>query len=361
MGPPARRTPRERLEYRAARALTGLPPRAKVRLSGRPPVMVDGQTLDPEFQLTLAVMERRGDPPLETLPPPEARARAQRQAVSFAGPPIPVGDVRDLEVPGAEGDLAARLYTPLPEPVRPAPLLVYLHGGGYVIGDLESHDQPCRLLCRQAGVHVLAVDYRLAPEHPFPAAADDATAVLRWALAHAEDLGADPGRVAVGGDSAGGNLAAVACQDLRDAGGRQPALQLLIYPGTDFRGGHPSVDLFGDGFYLTRSQMDWFGAQYAGAGADLSDPRLSPLLGDLRSLPPAIVVTAAMDPLRDEGEAYAEALREAGTPVMLRRFPGLIHAFVNFIGVSRVARDAVVEMAGGLRALLTPPATSPHG
>jgi acetyl esterase len=306
-------------------------------------------------------MERRGDPPLETLPPPAARARAQRQAVSFAGPPIPVGDVRDLQVPGAEGPLGARLYAPLPEPVRPAPLLVYLHGGGYVIGDLESHDQPCRLLCRQAGVHVLAVDYRLAPEHPFPAAADDAGAVLRWALEHAAELGADPGRVAVGGDSAGGNLAAVACQDLRDQGGRQPALQLLIYPGTDFRGGHPSVDLFGDGFYLTRSQMDWFGAQYAGHGADLSNPRLSPLLGDLRSLPPAIVVTAAMDPLRDEGEAYAEALREAGTPVMLRRCPGLIHAFVNFIGVSRVARDAVVEMAGGLRALLTPPATSPHG
>jgi acetyl esterase len=200
---------------------------------------------------------------------------------------------------------------------------------------------------------VLAIDYRLAPEHPFPAAADDARAALRWAVEHAEELGADPARVGVGGDSAGGNLAAVTAQLAARDGGPAPVLQLLIYPVTDFtRRTGRSRELFAEGFLLTSSEMEWFEDNYLGVAREAaSDPRVSPLLGeDLGGLAPAIVVTAAFDPLRDEGEAYAHALRAAGTPVTLRRFRGFIHAFINLGGVSRASREAVAEIAGMTRA-----------
>ena len=350
-------TVREKIEYRAAVLMGALPPSIQVRLSGRPAVQLDGDTLAPDLQLSLAVLERRGLPPVETLAPEAARAERRRLAALYAGRRAQVGAVRDLDVRTDAARMRARHYAP-PEsaeaPSQPRPLLVYYHGGGFTYGDLETHDGFCRLLCRHAGVHVLAIDYRLAPEHPFPASVEDAREALRWALEHAGELGADPAAVGVGGDSAGGNLAAVVSQLAARDSGPAPALQLLIYPVTDLtRRTGSSRELFGEGFLLTSSEMEWFDNNYLGdARADAAtDPRVSPLYGeDLGGLAPAIVVTAAFDPLRDEGEAYAAEMRAAGTPVLLRRFPGFIHAFINLTGVSAPCRDAVMEIAGMTRA-----------
>jgi acetyl esterase len=345
-------TARERFEYRAGRLLAALPPQVQVRLSGKPPVSIDGDTLAPEMQLSLAVLERRKLPAPETLSPQAARAERRRLAAVYAGRRVEVAAVRDLEIETDAGPLQARQYVPAEQAPAP-PLLVYYHGGGFTYGDLETHDGVCRLLCKHSGAHVLAIDYRLAPEHPFPAAVEDARAALRWAIAHAPELGADPARVGVGGDSAGGNLAAVTAQLAARDGGPAPVLQLLIYPVTDFtRATGRSRELFGEGFLLTSSEIDWFDENYLGAGREAaSDPRVSPLYGeDLGDLAPAIVVTAAFDPLRDEGEAYAEAMRAAGTPVTLRRFEGFIHAFINLGGVNPACREAVAEIAGMTRA-----------
>ena len=268
-----------RAQQWAVQALDRLPASLQVRLSGRPPVQVDGETLAPEVQLALAMLERRREPAPETLPPAESRARRRRLSAVYAGKPTPVGAVTDLELDGAVA-LRARHYAPA-EPGEPHPLLVYYHGGGFTYGDLETHDGVCRILCRHAGAHLLAVDYRLAPEHPFPAAVEDACAALQWAFAHAGDLGADPRRVGVGGDSAGGNLAAVVAQLAARDGGPAPALQLLIYPVVDFSRRRRSRELFGDGFLLTNSEMDWFETNYLGSErASARDPRASPLLAD---------------------------------------------------------------------------------
>jgi acetyl esterase len=270
----------------------------------------------------------------------------------YRGRRFEVGAVQDLELPGGAGRLHARHYAPR-ELGDPHPLLVFYHGGGFTYGDLDTHDGTCRLLCRHAGAHVLAIDYRLAPENPFPAAVEDARVALAWAWENAAALGADPSRVGVSGDSAGGNLAAVAAQLAARDGGPAPVLQLLIYPATDFTRRRRSRELFGEGFLLTNDEMDWFEANYLGeARTHAGDPRASPLLAqDLSGLAPAFVVTAAFDPLRDEGEEYARALRAAGTPATVRRFPGFIHAFVAAAGVSRPARDAVIEIAGVTRGM----------
>jgi acetyl esterase/lipase len=340
-----------KLEQWGAQVLGALPPRVQVRLSGKPPVRIDGDTLAPEAQLLLTVLDRRREPPLETLSPADAREARRRLTAVYAGKPAPVGTVEDFEIDGTVS-LRARHYSP-PEPGGPHPLLVYYHGGGFTYGDLDTHDGVCRVLCRHSGAHVLAVDYRLAPEHPFPAAVEDARAALRWAFANAQRLGADPGRVGVGGDSAGGNLAAVVSQLAAGDGGPAPALQLLIYPATDMTTRRRSRELFREGFLLTDGEMNWFEDNYLGtARTHAGDPRASPLLAeDLSGLAPAIVVTAAFDPLRDEGEAYAQALQGAGTPTTLRRFPGFIHGFINAAGVSRTARDALVEIAGVTRGM----------
>jgi len=345
-------TPQQRAEQLIVRALAALPPAVQVRLSGKPPVRIDGDTLAAEMQLTLALLERRGEPAPETLGPVHARRERRRLAAIYAGRPASVGAVRELEIEG-EPPLRARHYAPL-DPGGPQPLLVYYHGGGFTYGDLDTHDGVCRMLCRHAGVHVLAVDYRLAPEDPFPAAVEDARRALAWACRRAALLGADGERIAVGGDSAGGNLAAVVAQLAARDGGPATAVQLLIYPATDFSRRRRSRELFGEGFLLTEAEMDWFERNYLGSDAARKlDPRASPLLAeDLSGLAPAIVVTAAFDPLRDEGEEYASALRAAGTPVALRRFPGFIHAFIGGCGVSRACREAVIEIAGATRAML---------
>jgi acetyl esterase len=340
-----------RIEHQLARALAGLPPSVQVRLSGRPPVRLDGDTLAPEMQLALRLLERRGETQPEAGSPAQARLARRKLAAVYAGTPVAVGSVRDLEIDAAV-PVRARHYAPA-ELGGPHPLLVYYHGGGFTYGDLETHDGVCRMICRHAGAHVLAVDYRLAPEHRFPAAVEDARSALAWAHANAAALGADPGRVGVGGDSAGGNLAAVAAQLAAHDGGPPPVLQLLIYPATDFTSRRRSRELFGEGFLLSDSEMNWFEDNYLGPErADAADPRASPLLAqDLSGLAPALVVTAAFDPLRDEGEQYALALQEAGTPATMRRFPGFIHAFIAAAGVSRSCRDALIEIAGATRAM----------
>ena len=333
-----------------ARLLARLPPRLQVALSGESPLSVDGQTLDPHVQLVRALRRRRGRGGLCEPTPEVARRIFRRECVLFRGSVTPVGSVRDFDIPGPGGPLRMRHYAP--EAREPRPLTVYLHGGGYVIGDLDTHDEACRILCRHASVHLLSVDYRLAPEHAFPAALDDTLAALRWAQAHAAELGADPARVAVGGDSAGGNLAAVASQlNARD---RPPFAQLLIYPPTDSETRRPSQTLFSDGYFLSQRDRDDFARHYLeGTGVTGDDPRVSPLFApDLSGLAPALVVTAGFDILRDEAEAYHAALAAAGATARLTKLTAHGHGFLHMTGVSPGARAAMVRVAEDWRALL---------
>src|SRR4051812_30792310 len=335
------------MQSRLARAMASLPPRVQVKLSRRPPIVVDGQRLDPEMQLMLSLRDVIGEPVWdERLTIARARALAREEAAMAKGTRrVPVGPVRELEVVG----MRARHYAP-PEDTAPRPLLVFYHGGGFVVGDLDTHDAPCRVLCRHAGIHVLWVDSRRAREHVSPAYLDDAHAAFAWARAHGRELGGD-GTVAVGGDSAGGNLAAVVAQETRGPEG--PDAQLLIYPSVDASRRRRSHELFGEGFFLTDTLMEWYAGHFLGPDADPADPRRSPLLAtDLSGLAPALVVTAGFDPLRDEGEAYAAALAAAGVRVLDRRFTGLFHTFINCIGISPVCRAAMAEVGGMLRALL---------
>lgn len=261
----------------------------------------------------------------------------------------PVAGVEDTVVGGAEGDLPARIYRPDTADAA-VPTLVFFHGGGFVIGDLETHDDVCRLLCSSGEMVVVSVDYRLAPEHPFPAAPQDALAATRWCHAHVGDLGGDPSRLAAGGDSAGGNLAAVVAQQLN--GTDTPvAAQLLIYPAVDQHADREwaSGTENATGYYLTRTDIDWFGHQYA---ADPDSPLASPLLQPLTGLPPAVVGTAGFDPLRDMGDAYAEALTAAGVTVVHRPHPSLIHGFVNFAVISPLAKHSLEAMGRDLAALM---------
>ena len=337
----------------AFRTAMRLSPRTQQLLSGGSPVTLDGQTLAPEMQLFLKMLELNATDPTAATPG-QARAFADGTAAMVAGLPDEVAWTRDFEVAGADGPLRARMYVPHERAEDQAgPLLVFFHGGGFVIGGFITHDAPCRTLAVHGGVRVVSVEYRLAPEHPFPAAPADCLAAFNDIVARADELGADPERIAVGGDSAGGALSAITSIQARDAGGPQPAFQLLIYPVTDMASKSRSYHLFKDGFFLTEEQMDWYGSHYLPPGIDHADPLVSPLLApSLEGLPPAHVVTAGFDPLRDEGEAYADRLREAGVPVTLRRQPGLIHGFINMMGTGRAARAATVEMGGVLRQAL---------
>jgi acetyl esterase len=284
-------------------------------------------------------------PGAEELPVPDGRAVLRRTA-SYAAREQRIGSVRALEVAGRP----ARLYVPTGAQ-EPGALLVYLHGGGFWGGDLDSHDGVCRFLAEQSTVRVLSVDYRLAPEHRFPAAYDDAVAAYRWAVEHAPELGADPDRLGVGGDSAGGNLAAgVAIEAARQ--GWPCAVQLLVYPATQARRETRSLDLFGEGFYLTRGFMARADDSYCD-GVPADDPRLSPLAAELpANLAPALLYTAGFDPLRDEGEAYGDRLRAAGVPVEATRFADQIHGFFNIVGVGTTSRAANLRVARQLAAAL---------
>ncbi len=330
----------------------GLSPRVQRRLFGRPPT-IDGQTLASDIHALIKLAELAGDTSFTGgLPPEGAREQSRRgSAATAAQPPIAMARVEARQIPGQGGTIPARFYVPKGLPAGEAPpLLLYFHGGGWVIGDLDTHDDVCRFLAAAADVAVLAVDYRLAPEHPFPAPVEDAWASFAWAVANAAELGIDPARIGVGGDSAGGNLAAVVSLLARADGGAALAMQLLIYPPTDSAGDLPSRQLFCEGFMLTKDDMDTFEAHYLPPGTDATDPRVSILLApDLTGLPPAYLVTAGFDPLRDEGEAYGRRMREAGVQVALRRQPHLIHGFANMTAVSRTSRAAMLEAAGALR------------
>ncbi|GAA4708242.1 alpha/beta hydrolase [Nocardioides conyzicola] len=330
----------ERVNTIGLRVALALPPRVQRVLAGRR-VVVDGAPLAVDTQLMLRMQRLVREPGAETLPIPDGRRAVRRHARMAAGHQ-PVGAVRDLTVAG----LPARLYTPS---LSRGPLLVFFHGGGFMYGDLESHDAPCRHLAEQSGVRVLAIDYRLGPERPFPAAYDDAVAAYRWVVEHADDLDVDRARLAVGGDSAGANLAiGVAIEAAR--AGLPLAFQLLVYPVTDAVRDTASARLFADGFYLTKAFMDLAGECYVG-DTDPRDPRVSPAYADLPpGLAPAYVATAGFDPLRDEGEAFAGRLAEAGVPVELRRYDDQIHGFFNVVGVGRSARAANAEIAAALRA-----------
>jgi len=340
----------EHLQRVVARAFGRLPGPMLVRLSGRPAVEIDGQTLDSHVQWVLSMRARRGHPGLVEPTPQAGRARFRRECRVMGSPVTEAGPVRDFDIPGPAGPLRVRHYAPVVDGARP--LTVYLHGGGFTIGDLDTHDEPCRILCREGRMHVLSVDYRLAPEHPFPAAPDDTLAALRWAQANAAGLGADPARVAVGGDSAGGNLAAVISQET--ARDRSPAAQLLIYPATDSETRRPSEAKYSDGFFLGMADRTGFSRCYTGGtGHTGYEPRVSPLRApDLSGLPPALVATAGFDILRDEGDAYAEALEAAGNRVEHLRFPSLGHGFIHMTTITPAARQAMVRIAREWRALL---------
>jgi len=350
LSPPARAL--RRLELLAIGQLFRLPPRMKTWLSGKPGVVVEGLALHPDMQLLISARAwRNGRGFMRSREPAAARASMRREALWYSNEGPPIGAVTDRTIAGPAGPLRARLYRSA-EPSGPHPLIVFFHGGGFVTGDLDTHDEACRWLCHDAGANVLAVEYRLAPEHRFPAAVEDAVAAFRWAAEHAAELGADPSRLGVAGDSAGGNLAAVVAQLCAGDGGPAPSLQVLVYPKTDQRQQHRSLQLFADGFFLTRADIDWFDESYLGPrGEHRLDPRASPALAaDLGKLCRAIVVTAGFDPLRDEGDEYAALLERAGVPTTLLRFEGMIHGFINMGSVSPRAREAWSEVGRQVRA-----------
>ncbi|MEP6814046.1 MAG: alpha/beta hydrolase [Marmoricola sp.] len=341
---------KERIEGGVLRGAMNLPPRVQRLLTVRP-VRLDGLTLATEMQLMLRLQTIAREPKIEELPLPEARQAMLRQT-RYVGGEVPIAATRDLTVDGAAGRLRARLYVPaaLVSASTPAsPLLMFLHGGGMMYGDLETHDPACRFLAEQSGVRVLSIDYRLAPEHQFPAAVEDSAAAYRWVVAHAEDLGADPARLAVGGDSAGGYLSATTAMTAAEEG-LPLAFQLLVYPCTDFTKESPSRRLFSEGFVLSKRFMDGAQAAYFPPGTDLFDPQASVLMRQKfpDGLAPAYVVTAGFDPLRDEGEAYAALLAEHGASVEVKRFPDLTHGFLNVVGCGRTCLAANAEIASKL-------------
>ncbi|MDB5899170.1 MAG: alpha/beta hydrolase fold-3 domain protein [Ramlibacter sp.] len=311
--------------------------------------------LHPQAQALMRLMEERGVPPTHSLGPQQARD-FYRERRTFTQPDPPeVGAVRDLAAPGPAGPIPLRSYRPMgAAPGTVLPVLVYYHGGGWVIGDLDTHDVLCRQLCNGSGCAVVAVDYRMGPEARFPAAVDDAIAAARWVSRHATELKIDPARLAVGGDSAGGNLAAVVALAARDSADLPIAFQLLIYPATDQRRGWPSHTSNGQGYLLTRDTMDYFHDHYIDDKKHDLDWRASPLLHpDHAKLPPAFVLTAGYDPLRDEGLQYAHALSAAGSRAALVNFERQIHGFITMGRVIDEANTAVQLCAAQLKEALS--------
>lgn len=280
--------------------------------------------LDPQAKAILDASAQLNLPELHTLTPAEARERMAAMRVPVEGEPV--ASIENRAIPGPLGEIPVRIYRPAA--AGPLPVLVYYHGGGWVVGDLEYQDAACRFLANHVPCAVVSVDYRMAPEHKFPAPLEDCYAATKWVAENATAIGADASRIAIGGDSAGGNLAAAVALMARDRGGPGLAHQLLVYPVTDFNLETGSYLANAEGYMLTRESMRWFWNHYLSTPEDGADPLASPLRAeDLRGLPPATVFTAEFDPLRDEGEAYGERLRQAGVPVEVTRYDGLIHGF----------------------------------
>lgn len=331
------------------RSLMKLPKPVIRKLAGKP-IVVDGKTLHPEMQLVLRLEKLEG-PSVETLPITRGRKQVVSSARLAGGSPS-IGAVTDRTIDGPAGKLNLRFYTP--SGMRgAAPALFFIHGGGWIYGDLESHDATCRFLAEEAQVRVIAVDYRLAPEAPFPAAFDDTWAAYQWIVDHAQGIGVDVHRLAVGGDSAGGNLAAIIAQQAVREDFHPPTFQLLIYPATDFVTESASRTTYAKGYYLTKAFMDLANENYLLGDEELDDPRLSPVRNDVKGVAPAYVVTAGFDPLLDEGKDYADKLRDAGVPVEYRCEEGLIHGFANMVALGSAAPKAMRRAAAALARGLT--------
>jgi acetyl esterase len=317
-------------------------------LSG-PPVTVDGRTLDSRTQWLLQLLARSGQPPIEKSSVAEARANYDSFMLQMGGSAAPIGEMIDRTIDGPAGRMRVRLYRPAATVARLLPAILFFHGGGWVMGSLEGYDLICRYFYARTGCAVVAIDYRLAPEHKFPAPIDDAVAAFRWLAGEAVALGIDPARIVIAGDSAGGNVAAAATRLLRDEP-RPPCLQWLMFPATDFAFDTPSYRSCGEGFFVTRAAMEWFRGHYLNDPAEAEDPRASPLrAADLSGLAPALVFTNGIDPLRDEGRAYADRLAAANVKTIHREFDSLIHGFVGMRGALQAAARAMDDMVAGLR------------
>jgi acetyl esterase len=303
--------------------------------------------LDPQVEALLDKIASLNGPKMHQLTPTQAR---QMAAMMFRTAPEKIEPVEKIEnrtIPGPAGAIPIRIY--IPPGAGPFPVLVFIHGGGFVICDLDTHDTPCRALTNQAGCVTVSVDYRLAPEHKFPAAVEDCYAATKWVSEHAAELNADPNRLAVGGDSAGGNLSAVITQLARDAGGPKIIFQLLVYPGTDFSMDSDSHKAFTNHFLLPKD-IQYFVGHYLPAGADINDSRISPIRArSFAGLPPALIITAEYDPLRDEGEAYGSKLRAAAVPATVTRYEGMIHGFFSMSDYLDKGKLAIAESAAALR------------
>jgi acetyl esterase len=329
-----------------------LPPWLKHLAAGGKRITIDGNTLDATLQLILIAKGRTRTSSFSADGDLEVARALMRKSNAATNTHLAV-PTTDLTIPGPGRSLRARHYRPAV--AEAAPLLVFFHGGGFVMGDIESHDGLCRMICSDAAIHVLSVDYRLAPEHPAPAAVDDCVAAYRWARGHAAELGADPSRIGVGGDSAGGNLAALVTLRSREEGIPQPALQVLLYPLLDLSAKTRSRTLFADGFFLSKLEEERHVDLYLdGTGLAADDARVSPLkAADLSGLAPALVVTAGFDPLRDEGNEYAGALRSAGVTVDHRQFDALTHSFAGMAHYGGGSADATTATISAIRAHLS--------
>ena len=344
---PLKETVRE-LQGKAANLALRMPI-SWINILAGPPVAVDGRTLDGRTQWLLQLLARSGQPPVEKSSVVEARSEYDAFMLEMGGHPAPIGEMVDRIVEASTGRLRLRIYRPAGTVARLLPTILYFHGGGWVLGSLEGYDLVCRYICARTGCAVVAVDYRLAPEHKFPAAIEDAVASFRWLAENATELGTDPARIVLAGDSAGGNIAAVAARLLRDEP-RPPCLQWLMFPVTSLAFDTPSYRSCGEGFFVTRAAMEWFRGHYLNSLSEIDDPRASPLgASDLSGVAPALVFTNGIDPLRDEGKAYADRLATAGVKTFHREFDSLIHGFIGMRGAIHAAARAMDDMVAGLR------------
>jgi acetyl esterase len=310
-------------------------------------------SLDRHVKGLLDMIAAAGRPKIWQLTPPEARQAFHALAQATDAKDVPIGRIENGELPGPAGPLPFRIYTPVAPAAEPLAALVYFHGGGFVIGNLDTHDGFCRMLANASGCRVISVDYRLAPEHKFPAAVEDAYAATKWVAEHAATLGIDPNRIAVGGDSAGGNLAAVVCQLAKKADGPKLALQILFCAPTDRTAETESHLAFAEGYFLEKAAIRWFRDQYYPPNMDLNDPRAFPLrAADLAGLPPAHIHTAAFDPLRDEGKAYADRLERSGVKVRYTCHEAMIHHFYGMAGAIPYAHTAMKTAGAAIKTAL---------
>ncbi|WP_169546278.1 alpha/beta hydrolase [Sneathiella aquimaris] len=299
--------------------------------------------LDPQAKWVLDIAEQIGAPPFEEMTATEAKAAYEKRAVKLTKKDVPTGGITDLAIDGPNGAIPIRLYTPV-DASEKLPVLVYYHGGGWVVGSPDTHDALCRIISNQGPFIVLSVDYRMGPEAKFPAAIEDAYAAYQWTIASIKDHGGDPSRIAVGGDSAGGNISAVISLLARDNSIQSPTAQWLIYPATNMEMQTASHRDFADGYFLTNALMTWFQNHYLRRADDRSDWRASPLIADsLANLPPALIQTAGFDPLKDEGKAYADRMSAEGSKAAYTDYPGMIHGFINLGGAIDTAQVAIDE------------------